>query len=116
MADPFDFKDARPIAQGDTPGWTALDVGDGVLARWVPVEARLRVTNALDRRYQEVGLPGARAQDHGRPRVLAVTGAAEARGGANPMAGLNSPRGELSDLRSGASCAAYPRSRVIQAP
>ena len=24
------------------------------LARWVPVEARLRVTNALDRRYQEV--------------------------------------------------------------
>lgn len=56
MADPFDFMDAPGrLLQGDTPGWTALDVGaTASLARWVPVEARLRVTNALDRRYQEV--------------------------------------------------------------
>jgi vitamin B12 transporter len=54
--DPFDFIDAGGrLLAGDTPGYASLDLGGAVsLARWVPAEARLRVSNALDREYSEV--------------------------------------------------------------
>ncbi|HYJ34102.1 MAG TPA: TonB-dependent receptor [Candidatus Binatia bacterium] len=56
MRDPFDFVDPQGhLLSGDTPGYAALDLGaTASLARWIPAEARVRLTNALDRRYQEV--------------------------------------------------------------
>lgn len=56
MIDPFDFVDAQGrLLSGDTPGYASLDLGaTASLARWIPAEARVRLTNALDRRYQEV--------------------------------------------------------------
>jgi vitamin B12 transporter len=56
MRDPFDFTaaDGRRL-EGDTPGYASLDLSAAAsLARWIPAEARLRVVNALDRRYSEV--------------------------------------------------------------
>ena len=56
MRDPFDFVDTEGrFLNGDTPGYASLDLGaTASLARWIPAEARVRLTNALDRRYQEV--------------------------------------------------------------
>lgn len=56
MRDPFDFVDAQGrFLGGDTPGYASLDLSaTASLAHWVPAEARIRVSNALDRRYQEV--------------------------------------------------------------
>ena len=58
--DPFDFFDPNGrYLSGDTPGYAALDLGAvASLARWVPVELRLKVGNVLDRNYSEVkGFP-----------------------------------------------------------
>jgi vitamin B12 transporter len=60
MLDPFVFVDADGrVLSGDTPERTALDLGiNASLARWVPLEMRLRVENALDRRFSDVkGFP-----------------------------------------------------------
>ncbi|MGE5178409.1 MAG: TonB-dependent receptor plug domain-containing protein [Bacteroidota bacterium] len=56
MRDPFDFVDVHGVLlTGDTPGYASLDLGAAAsLARWIPAEARVRVANALDRRYSEV--------------------------------------------------------------
>jgi vitamin B12 transporter len=56
VRDPFDFVDPQGhLLSGDTPGYASLDLGaTASLARWIPAEARIRVSNALDRRYQEV--------------------------------------------------------------
>jgi vitamin B12 transporter len=55
-ADPFDFVDVHGrFLGGDTPAYAALDLSaTASLARWIPAEARVRVSNALDRGYQEV--------------------------------------------------------------
>jgi vitamin B12 transporter len=54
--DPFNFVDATGrFLDGDTPGYASLDLGASVsLAHWLPAEARIRVSNALDRSYEEV--------------------------------------------------------------
>ncbi|HMI30383.1 MAG TPA: TonB-dependent receptor [Candidatus Limnocylindrales bacterium] len=60
MLDPFVFVDADGrVLSGDTPERTSLDLGiNASLARWVPAEVRLRVENALDRRFSDVkGFP-----------------------------------------------------------
>jgi len=60
MVDPFAFVDTDGrFRSGDTPAYTALDLGAAAsLGRWIPAEARVRVGNALDRRYEEVkGFP-----------------------------------------------------------
>lgn len=56
VLDPFDFVDVTGrLLDGDTPGYAALDLGaTASLARWIPAEARVRLSNALDRDYQEV--------------------------------------------------------------
>jgi outer membrane receptor protein involved in Fe transport len=47
------------ILSGDTPERASLDLGvNASLARWIPADLRLRVENALDRRYSDVkGFP-----------------------------------------------------------
>jgi vitamin B12 transporter len=60
MLDPFVFVDADGrILSGDTPERASLDLGvNASLARWIPADLRLRVENALDRRYSDVkGFP-----------------------------------------------------------
>ncbi len=60
MLDPFVFVDADGrVLSGDTPERSSLDLGvNASLARWIPAELRLRVENALDRRYADVkGFP-----------------------------------------------------------
>ena len=60
MLDPFVFVDADGrVLSGDTPERSSLDLGvNASLARWTPVELRLRVENALDRRFSDVkGFP-----------------------------------------------------------
>jgi vitamin B12 transporter len=60
MLDPFVFVDADGrVLSGDTPERSSLDLGiNASLARWAPVELRLRVENALDRQYADVkGFP-----------------------------------------------------------
>jgi vitamin B12 transporter len=60
MLDPFVFVDADGrILSGDTPERASLDLGvNASLARWIPADMRLRVENALDRRYSDVkGFP-----------------------------------------------------------
>ena len=60
MIDPFVFvgADGRVLA-GDTPERSSLDLGVTTsLARWIPADLRLRLENALDRKYSEVkGFP-----------------------------------------------------------
>ena len=60
MLDPFVFVDADGrVLSGDTPERSSLDLGvNASLARWAPAELRLRVENALDRRFSDVkGFP-----------------------------------------------------------
>jgi vitamin B12 transporter len=60
MLDPIVFVDADGrVLSGDTPERASLDLGvNASLARWAPAELRLRVENALDRRYSDVkGFP-----------------------------------------------------------
>ncbi len=60
MLDPFVFVDADGrVLSGDTPERASLDLGvNASLARRMPAEVRLRVENALDRRYSDVrGFP-----------------------------------------------------------
>ena len=60
MLDPFVFVDVDGhVLSGDTPERASLDLGaNASLARWMPAELRLRVENALDRRYSDVkGFP-----------------------------------------------------------
>jgi len=60
MLDPFVFVDADGhVLRGDTPERASLDLGvNASLARWIPAEIRLRVENALDRKYSDVkGFP-----------------------------------------------------------
>jgi len=60
MLDPFVFVDAEGRVQdGDTPERSAVDFGlNASLARWIPADLRLRLENALDRKYADVkGFP-----------------------------------------------------------
>ncbi|HYQ89242.1 MAG TPA: TonB-dependent receptor [Candidatus Binatia bacterium] len=60
MLDPFVFVDADGrVLSGDTPERGSLDLGvNASLARWIPADLRVRVENALDRRYSDVkGFP-----------------------------------------------------------
>ena len=60
MLDPFVFVDADgKILAGDTPERASLDLGvNASLTRWIPADLRLRVENALDRKYSDVkGFP-----------------------------------------------------------
>ena len=60
MLDPFVFVDAEGrVLSGDTPERASLDLGvNASLSRWIPADVRLRVDNALDRRYSDVkGFP-----------------------------------------------------------
>ena len=60
MLDPFVFVDADGrVLAGDTPERASLDLGlNASLTRWIPADLRLRVDNALDRRYSDVkGFP-----------------------------------------------------------
>ena len=47
------------MLSGDTPERASLDLGvNASLSRWIPADVRLRVDNALDRRYSDVkGFP-----------------------------------------------------------
>lgn len=56
LLDPFTFVDlSGRLLSGDTPGYAALDLGATLpLPRSIPVAARVRVSNALDRAYSEV--------------------------------------------------------------
>ena len=47
------------VLSGDTPERTSLDLGiNASLARFVPVDLRVRLENALDRKYADVkGFP-----------------------------------------------------------
>lgn len=68
MRDPFVFVDAEGrVLDGDTPGRAVLDLGANIsLTRWLPADLRLRVGNALDRKYFDVkGFPA-------RARALTV--------------------------------------------
>jgi len=60
MLDPFVFVDADGrVLSGDTPERASLDLGvNASLGRWIPADLRVRVVNALDRRYSDVkGFP-----------------------------------------------------------
>ena len=60
MLDPIVFIDANGrVLSGDTPERASLDLGvNASLARWIPADLRVRVDNALDRRYSDVkGFP-----------------------------------------------------------
>jgi vitamin B12 transporter len=60
MLDPFVFVDAEGrVLDGDTPERSSVDLSaNASLARWIPADLRLRLENALDRRYQDVkGFP-----------------------------------------------------------
>lgn len=60
MLDPFVFIDADGrVLSGDTPERASLDLGvNASLARWIPADLRVRMDNALDRRYSDVkGFP-----------------------------------------------------------
>lgn len=56
VLDPFDFVDADGrLLSGPTAGYAVLDLGGSLsLARHAPVELTLRLSNALDRAYDEV--------------------------------------------------------------
>lgn len=60
MLDPFVFIDADGrVLDGDTPERSSLDLGlNASLKRWIPADVRLRLENALDRKYADVkGFP-----------------------------------------------------------
>jgi len=60
MLDPIVFVDADgQVLSGDTPERASLDLGvNASLTRWIPADLRVRVDNALDRRYSDVkGFP-----------------------------------------------------------
>lgn len=60
MLDPFVFVDAEGRVQdGDTPERSVVDLGlNASLTRWIPADLRLRLGNALDRKYADVkGFP-----------------------------------------------------------
>jgi outer membrane cobalamin receptor len=60
MLDPIVFVDADGrVLSGNTPERASLDLGvNASLARWIPADLRVRVDNALDRRYSDVkGFP-----------------------------------------------------------
>jgi len=63
MLDPFVFIDAEGrVLDGDTPERSSLDLGvNASLSRWIPADLRVRLENALDRKYADVkGFPAAR--------------------------------------------------------
>jgi vitamin B12 transporter len=63
MLDPFVFIDADGrVLAGDTPERASLDLGvNASLSRWIPADLRLRLENALDRKFADVkGFPAAR--------------------------------------------------------
>ena len=60
MLDPFVFVDAEGRVQdGDTPERSVVDLGlNASLTSWIPADLRLRLGNALDRKYADVkGFP-----------------------------------------------------------
>ena len=56
MLDPFVFIDAEGrVLDGDTPERSSLDLGvNASLSRWIPADLRVRLENALDRKYADV--------------------------------------------------------------
>ncbi len=63
MLDPVVFIDVNSrVLSGDTPERASLDLGlCASLARWIPGDLRVRLENALDRKYADVkGFPAAR--------------------------------------------------------
>jgi vitamin B12 transporter len=63
MLDPVVFIDADGrVLAGDTPERSSLDLGvNASLDRWIPADLRLRLENALDRKYADVkGFPASR--------------------------------------------------------